>query len=849
MKSNHERSNECLPPKKRDFPASTADERPLLMAPASETQRGENLAWLASIAGGHNRDGSGGNRNGGRGGQRASTPSESDVPQYKPLCSTITTHSDFLVPSSICSSSSSSSHQSRVVTTSLPAMYSSPLSQPGGTMHYTQLPHNLQFISSPYTGPFADYISSQPPPLPTSQRSHPDPYPNTTITSKLDQHHSVGPGCPPPQSLPPGLAVSDTGPQYVQLSGSSQSVAPRTAPLPHGGTHHLHPNPDPNHTLAFSGGSQVLVQYAGPGSEGPLTKREEGRPRELHNGELETRGRFERKESKGAPSSSSSSSSSSSHHQLHQQQSSHHHYETYTSHDASGLRTSLMLVPNSHGGQDHQSPEKLPPSSALHPERGSLLLGKPVYRTSSSTSSTFTFPPALNVESLKAAVSSLSPHTHTVIQTTHNASDASPLSLGQLSTNFYQAGPGGQPIIGYLSGGAGGQQYHTSLPQHLLIPGAPGSQPIIIPVSGAGVTSLEAGHTAHIATTSQPQPFPATLPHAYVTTTITTTTNPREEHLFEVPAPYPPLSHPAGAGGSVVQAQLHLPVVPTPEAPYSATSSVPSGSSLPAYFIKGSIIQLADGELKHVEDLKTDDFIQSAEISSELKIDSSTVERIDDSHTPNFAIVQFSVGEHRAQVSVEVLVEYPFFVFGQGWSSCCPDRTTQLLELPCTKLSVGDVCISLTLKNLRNGSLKNTQQAMEITTSCNMGSIHGPLKPSRSSRGGRGSARHEEQENGVGHRGSSGSGEMVVGGVQIASENGELRFGVGGEANLKGGQPGDPESSRGAAKPASRKRRWSAPEGRQVERSEEEPQLTLPKPSFITQEVKISIEGRSNIDK
>ncbi|XP_038841366.1 ataxin-1-like [Salvelinus namaycush] len=828
MKSNHERSNECLPPKKRDFTASTADDRPLLMAPTGETQRGENLTWLASIAGGHNRDISGGNGDGGRGGQRTSTPCESDVPQYKPLCSTITTHSDFLVPSSICSSSSS--HQSRVVTTSLPAMYSSPLSQPGGTIHYTQLPHNLQFISSPYTGPYAGYLSSQPPLLPTStsQRSHPDPYPNTTITAKLDQHHSVGLGRPPPQSLPPGLAVSDTGPQYVQLSGSSQSVAPRTAPLSHEGTHHLHH--DPHHTLAFSGGSQVRVQYAGSGSEGPLTKREEGRPRELHNGELEKRGRFERKESKGAPSSSSSSTSSSSHHQLHQQQSSHHHYETYTSHDASGLRTSLMLVPNSHGGQDHQSPERLPLSSALHPEKGSLLLGKPVYRTSSSTSSTFTFPSALNVESLKAAVSSLSPHTHTVIQPTHNASDASPLSLGQLSTNFYQAGPGGQPIIGYLSGGAGGQQYHTSLSQHLLIPGASGSQPIIIPVSGAGVTSLEAGHTAHIATTSQPQPFPATLPHAYVAAT----TNPREEHLFEVPAPYPPLSHPAGAGGSMVQAQLHLPVVPTPQAP----SSAPSGSTLPAYFIKGSIIQLADGELKRVEDLKTDDFIQSAEISSELKIDSSTVERIDDSHTSNFAIVQFSVGEHRAQVSVEVQVEYPFFVFGQGWSSCCPDRTTQLLELPCTKLSVGDVCISLTLKNLRNGSLKKTQQtqnqAMEITTSCNMGSIHGPLKPSRSSRGGRGSARHGEQENGVGHRGSSGG--MVVEGVQFTSENGEWRFGDGGEANLKGGQPGDSESSRGAAKPASRKRRWSAPEGRQVERSEEVPQLTLPKPSFITQE-------------
>ncbi|XP_010871668.3 ataxin-1a isoform X2 [Esox lucius] len=846
MKSNQERSNECLPPKKRDFPASTADDRPLVMAPTSESQRGENLAWLASVASGHNsahdRDFGG---DGIRGGQRAGTPSESDGPQYKPLCPAVTTHTDFLVPSSICSissSSSSSSHQSKVVTTSLPTIYPS-------SLQYTQLPPGLQVFSSPYAGPYTGYITSQllPPPTSASQRSHADStYPNTTIISQCSKPDpSVGPGRPPPQSqpLPPVLAASDSGPHYVPISSSPLGAAPRTASSPHGGTHHLHH--DSHHTLAFSGSSPLLVQYSGP--EGPLAKREEGRSRDLHNGELEKRGRYERKESQVTPSTSSTASSSQ-HHQLHQQQSSQHHYEAYTSHDASGLRTSLMLVPNSHGGPDHHSPDKLPASSAAssHPEKGGLQLGKPMSRTPSSTPSTFTFPPPLSVESLKAAVSSLSPHTHTVIQTTHSASDASPLSLGQLSTSFYQAGPGGQPIIGYLAGAAGGQQYHAALPQHLLIPG--GSQPIIIPVSGAGVTSLEA---AHFAATSQPQPLPSTLPHAYA---ATANTNPKGEHLFEVPAPYPPLSHPVGPGAGVLQGQLHLPVVPSPPAPSSAPSSAAPGPSLPPYFIKGSIIQLANGELKRVEDLKTEDFIQSAEISSELKIDSSTVERIDGNHASNFAIVQFSVGEHRAQVSVEVLVEYPFFVFGQGWSSCSPDRTTQLLELPCTKLCVGDVCISLTLKNLRNGSLNKAQQthnqAMEITTSCNMGSIHGPLKPSRASRVGGGSARHGEQENGVGQRGSRSGGVVGVGGgVQIASENGELRFGVGGGASLKGGQRGNWESSSGTARPVSRKRRWSAPEGRKVEKSEEEPPLTLPRPSFITQEVKISIEGRSNIGK
>lgn len=180
------------------------------------------------------------------------------------------------------------------------------------------------------------------------------------------------------------------------------------------------------------------------------------------------------------------------------------------------------------------------------------------------------------------------------------------------------------------------------------------------------------------------------------------------------------------------------------------------------------------------------------------------------------------------QVSVEVLVEYPFFVFGQGWSSCCPDRTTQLLELPCTKLSVGDVCISLTLKNLNNGSLKKTQSLEPAPPP--------GLKPNRAAcdapqGGGGGPARHGERENGIGQRpGGRGSGE----------KNGHPLFGE-----------REPVSKlQVAVKPSSvRKRRWSAPEGRKVEKTEEEPPLSFPKPSFIPQEVKVSIEGRSNNGK
>jgi hypothetical protein len=48
------------------------------------------------------------------------------------------------------------------------------------------------------------------------------------------------------------------------------------------------------------------------------------------------------------------------------------------------------------------------------------------------------------------------------------------------------------------------------------------------------------------------------------------------------------------------------------------------------------------------------------------------------------------------QVSVEATHEHPFFVIGQGWSSHDPLRTRQLYNLPCSRLQVGDVCISLT---------------------------------------------------------------------------------------------------------------------------------------------------------
>ena len=61
---------------------------------------------------------------------------------------------------------------------------------------------------------------------------------------------------------------------------------------------------------------------------------------------------------------------------------------------------------------------------------------------------------------------------------------------------------------------------------------------------------------------------------------------------------------------------------------------------------------------------------------------------------------------------MEATLEHPFFVFGQGWSSCQPDRTAHRFGLSCHRLSVGDVCISLTHKDV-------TSRVEELTAAHN----------------------------------------------------------------------------------------------------------------------------------
>lgn len=161
------------------------------------------------------------------------------------------------------------------------------------------------------------------------------------------------------------------------------------------------------------------------------------------------------------------------------------------------------------------------------------------------------------------------------------------------------------------------------------------------------------------------------------------------------------------------QAYHRMPSPSWSSPPSSPSCENPSSHlQYPSHFMKGSIIQLADGTLKRVEDLQTDDFVNSAEISSDLKVDSSTVVRIEEHQDRGTAMLSFSVGEHRVQVTVEATLEHPFFVFGQGWSSCSVTRTLARYGLDCQKLNVGDVCISLTHKdvNLKAAEISQQQQ-------------------------------------------------------------------------------------------------------------------------------------------
>lgn len=184
-------------------------------------------------------------------------------------------------------------------------------------------------------------------------------------------------------------------------------------------------------------------------------------------------------------------------------------------------------------------------------------------------------------------------------------------------------------------------------------------------------------------------------------------------------------------------------------------------------------------------------------------------------------------------------MEYPFFVFGQGWSSCCPDRTTQLLALSCAKLSVGDVCISLTLKSLKT-TIQKKDYFSDPVTKHNSAHVkaaksNGPTddRPTQMENRKRGCKLAPGEENNFAEASNPGN-------VLTLSKNG----GVSPQRMVNHQDQAVKTYTSGADRAVSRKRRWSAPERGEVTRSQEVPQI-LPKFSFLPHQVKVSIEGHS----
>ncbi|XP_004078150.1 ataxin-1 [Oryzias latipes] len=814
MKANQERSNGCLPPKKREILA--LEQRPVVVAAATppavvstDSPHTENLAWLASVASERCR----------------SRDAES------PRCT---------VPSASSSSPSTSipsqaTPLSAVPLASLPAVYPTAIPQQPGTIHFAQLGPNVQFISS---GPYAGYISSHiistnASSVPNSsaivgQRPHLDGYAAALVSPNTKGEQQFQIGISPTELTSVSVSNSpQVTSQYIHLDSRTPLTVSGNAVTSPTGHLQLHPHATVLPQTLTLAPSQLVVQYA----DGLAGKKPEGHAKGVLNGDLEMG-----KQAKGT-------SQQANHQQVQSYEARHILLPTDYGQNPAGLQTSLVLVAQPNPGGEHDpNSNKI---SLVQTEKGNICLGKQMSRTSSFSSH-------LSSEMVK----SVAPHA--VIQTT--------LPSEELPANLYSSTQ--PPIIGYItSGNQHTVSYHAALPQHLVIPSG---QSLLIPVSSANNgTELEASRSVSALTSTTTPQISTAMPHAYLATALSKCEalgpdGHQTPHAVAQPPVLPVL--PSNLVPTEVAAPSPAPaLVPTP-APVSiqappSVSSPPSPVALPPFFMRGSIIQLADGELKRVEDLKTEDFIQSAEISNELKIDSSTVERIDTGQSPNAVVIQFSVGELKAQVCVEVLVEYPFFVFGQGWSSCCPDRTTQLFELSCAKLCVGDVCVSLTLRSLKNGSLTDSHA---LGAKLKVGHL-----PDSSPNMDPNVRNHVSSEAADGNCGllikASGAERMErqhatgsVGGMGTFPRQGEGIYAAGSALAVQVTVEARQETSKtdtsapskqnvDQERPSVRKRRWSAPERDQTERSEEEePPVTLPKPSFIPQEVKISIEGHSS---
>ncbi|KAL3275115.1 hypothetical protein HHI36_019886 [Cryptolaemus montrouzieri] len=148
-----------------------------------------------------------------------------------------------------------------------------------------------------------------------------------------------------------------------------------------------------------------------------------------------------------------------------------------------------------------------------------------------------------------------------------------------------------------------------------------------------------------------------------------------------------------------LQKQMEAPrkrLLATMSPPRSPKKSLNNNCVIAGGFAAGSLIQLANGELRRIEDMRTEDFISSAENNPELRLAESTVVKIEENKSTGNATITLSYNQRRTQVGVESTTEHPYFIYGQGWASYNPEKTLLCYGLKVNKLQVGDILVSLT---------------------------------------------------------------------------------------------------------------------------------------------------------
>ena len=166
-------------------------------------------------------------------------------------------------------------------------------------------------------------------------------------------------------------------------------------------------------------------------------------------------------------------------------------------------------------------------------------------------------------------------------------------------------------------------------------------------VPGPGSASSSSHHQHHHHHLHPPQSYgtSATTSTSSVTSAQSTFLHPpphQHHHLAHYQRHHQAVHHSQASPASQASSVEHQ---------HQTAASTPTQPHYPPHFMKGSVIQLANGDLKRVEDLRTEDFVHSADISTDLKIDSSQVVHIEEMPDRGTAILGFSVGPQKIRVS------------------------------------------------------------------------------------------------------------------------------------------------------------------------------------------------------